>query len=225
MMPFCAEMGSGFGVMACSATPVAYDNSLRFGKLRQTLSASRLHEAGHQGLIVSSGGFASEAEPEIRSSTKHIETMDLKRVITLWQEHYDRLRQSGRPLLPLVKVFLHLPGCGPPISSPARSGVFSLAQVFAIQQEPALDLGPRLEMVAQGLRPPVDPPRRHLCPLPRSCLHDDSAGGGIAGHVSRSMLTHYAHIRTEAKRTALEAIITSKPAASASGPGAVAAAS
>ena len=32
----------------------------------------------------------------------------------------------------------------------------------------------------------------------------------IAGHVSRSMLAHYAHIRTEAKRNALEAIATSK---------------
>jgi len=32
----------------------------------------------------------------------------------------------------------------------------------------------------------------------------------IAGHVSRSMLTHYAHIRTEAKRKALESIATSR---------------
>jgi hypothetical protein len=32
----------------------------------------------------------------------------------------------------------------------------------------------------------------------------------IAGHVSRKMLSHYAHIRTEAKRKAAEAI--SKPA-------------
>jgi integrase len=33
----------------------------------------------------------------------------------------------------------------------------------------------------------------------------------IAGHVSRTMLSRYAHIRTEAKRNALEAIST-KPA-------------
>ena len=31
---------------------------------------------------------------------------------------------------------------------------------------------------------------------------------GIAGHVSRRMLSRYAHIRTEAKRQALEAIAT-----------------
>ena len=30
---------------------------------------------------------------------------------------------------------------------------------------------------------------------------------GIAGHVSRRMLSRYAHIRTEAKRKALESIV------------------
>jgi len=73
------------------------------------LSASHLRKAGDIGLIVSSGGFTSEAEREIRSSGKHIETMDLERVITLWQEHYDKLSQAGRALLPLVKVFFLAP--------------------------------------------------------------------------------------------------------------------
>jgi hypothetical protein len=39
----------------------------------------------------------------------------------------------------------------------------------------------------------------------------------IAGHVSRAMLPRYAHIRTEAKRHALEAIAT-KPAGLAADP-------
>ena len=30
----------------------------------------------------------------------------------------------------------------------------------------------------------------------------------IAGHISKQMLKHYSHIRTEAKRTALESIVT-----------------
>jgi hypothetical protein len=30
---------------------------------------------------------------------------------------------------------------------------------------------------------------------------------GIAGHVSRQMISHYSHIRTEAKRAALESIV------------------
>jgi restriction system protein len=68
-----------------------------------------LRKEGDIGLIVSSGGFSSEAEREIRSSNKHIETMDLQRVITLWQEHYEALSQSGKALLPLVKVFFLAP--------------------------------------------------------------------------------------------------------------------
>jgi hypothetical protein len=43
------------------------------------------------------------------SSSKHIETMDPERVITLWQEHYDKLNQSGKALLPSVKVFFLAP--------------------------------------------------------------------------------------------------------------------
>ena len=34
----------------------------------------------------------------------------------------------------------------------------------------------------------------------------------IAGHVSKQMLKHYSHIRMEAKRTALESIVTKKVA-------------
>lgn len=68
-----------------------------------------LRKDGDIGLIVSSGGFSSEAEREIRSSSKHIETMDLQRVLTLWQENYEALSQSGKALLPLVKVFFLAP--------------------------------------------------------------------------------------------------------------------
>jgi len=42
---------------------------------------SLLRKAGDIGLIVSSGGFTSEVERELRSSPKHIETMDLGRLI------------------------------------------------------------------------------------------------------------------------------------------------
>jgi hypothetical protein len=44
-----------------------------------------LRRDGDIGLFVSSGGFSREAEREIRSSHKHIETMDLSRLISLWQ--------------------------------------------------------------------------------------------------------------------------------------------
>jgi hypothetical protein len=35
----------------------------------------------------------------------------------------------------------------------------------------------------------------------------DETIGNIAGHVSKQMLKHYSHIRMEAKRKALEAIV------------------
>jgi integrase len=47
----------------------------------------------------------------------------------------------------------------------------------------------------------------------------------IAGHVSHRMLQHYAHIRTEAKRTALEAIVSRENVREAKQPEAVKAAS
>jgi hypothetical protein len=68
-----------------------------------------LAKEGDIGLIVLSVGFTSEAEREIRSSTKHIATMDLERIITLWQKHYDKLSQAGKALLPLVRVFFLAP--------------------------------------------------------------------------------------------------------------------
>lgn len=68
-----------------------------------------LRKEGDIGLFVSSGGFTSEAAREIRSSTRHIETMDLARLINLWQEHYDRISESGKGLLPLTKVYFLAP--------------------------------------------------------------------------------------------------------------------
>lgn len=50
---------------------------------------------GDIGLIDSSGGFTSEATRELRSSIKHTETMDLDRLVSLWQLHYCCRRQAG----------------------------------------------------------------------------------------------------------------------------------
>jgi len=68
-----------------------------------------LRKEGDIGLIVSSGGFSSEVEREIRASTRHIETMDLDRLISLWQEHYNHLGEKGKSLLPLTRVFFLSP--------------------------------------------------------------------------------------------------------------------
>jgi len=68
-----------------------------------------LHKEGDIGLIVSSSGFTSEVEREIRYSSKHIEMMDLDRLIDLWQQHYDKVRESGKDLLPLTKLYFLAP--------------------------------------------------------------------------------------------------------------------
>ena len=68
-----------------------------------------LRKEGDIGLLVSSGGFTSEAEREVRGSHRHIESMDLDRLIALWIEHYNQLRESGRQLLPLATVHFLAP--------------------------------------------------------------------------------------------------------------------
>lgn len=68
-----------------------------------------LRKEGDIGLLVSSGGFTSEVEREIRVAGKHIELMDLARLIALWQQHYDQIPEAGRTLLPLVRVFVLAP--------------------------------------------------------------------------------------------------------------------
>jgi restriction system protein len=68
-----------------------------------------LRKEGDIGLIVSSGGFTSEVEREIRSSSKHIETMNLDRLIKLWQEYYDQIPEAGKLLMPMVKLYFLSP--------------------------------------------------------------------------------------------------------------------
>jgi restriction system protein len=68
-----------------------------------------LRKEGDIGLFVSRSGLTADAEREIRSSTKHIETMDLDRLVNLWQQHYDKISEPGKGLLPLVKVHFLAP--------------------------------------------------------------------------------------------------------------------
>jgi len=63
-----------------------------------------LRKEGDVGLFVSSGGFSPDALREIRSSTKHIEAMDQDRLIMLWKEHYPRVAEEDKVLLPIVQV-------------------------------------------------------------------------------------------------------------------------
>lgn len=69
----------------------------------QALSGA-LHREGYIGVIVSSGGFSSQAKHEIRNSAKHIEKIDLEEIIDLWKKHYEKLTDEDKGLLPLRRV-------------------------------------------------------------------------------------------------------------------------
>jgi restriction system protein len=65
---------------------------------------SNLKKDGSIGVIVSSGGFSSDALMKIREAHEHIEAIDLDRFITLWEEHYESLATEDKILLPLKSV-------------------------------------------------------------------------------------------------------------------------
>lgn len=57
------------------------------------------------GIFVNTGGFTSGAESEARLQAKRkITLLDVRRVVELWTEHYDRLAEADRERLPLRAV-------------------------------------------------------------------------------------------------------------------------
>lgn len=66
--------------------------------------------SGDVGLFVCTGGFTKEAEAEARSQEiRRITLIDLKRLFDLWVEHYDKIEESARRLLPLKPIYYLLP--------------------------------------------------------------------------------------------------------------------
>lgn len=62
------------------------------------------------GLFVSTGGFTRDAEDEARRQEKRrIMLVDLKRLFDLWTEHYTRIPETQRRLLPLRLVYYLAP--------------------------------------------------------------------------------------------------------------------
>jgi len=64
-----------------------------------------LHAGEEIGLFVTSGTFSSEARRFSRESTGHIKLVDGEELIQLWIEHYDKLDDEDKKLLPLYPVF------------------------------------------------------------------------------------------------------------------------
>lgn len=66
---------------------------------------------GDVGLFISTGGFTRDAEEEARRQEKRrIMLIDLKRLFDLWVEHYDRIPEVQRRLLPIRPVYFLIPG-------------------------------------------------------------------------------------------------------------------
>lgn len=62
------------------------------------------------GLFVCTGGFTRDAEEEGRRQEKRrIMLLDLKRLFDLWTQHYDRIPETQRRLLPLRPVYYLAP--------------------------------------------------------------------------------------------------------------------
>lgn len=57
------------------------------------------------GIFVTSGDFSNPAKQEARLSGKHIELIDFDRFINLWQEHYNKMDDKQKNMLPLQPIY------------------------------------------------------------------------------------------------------------------------
>jgi restriction system protein len=58
------------------------------------------------GIFVSTGGFTSDAESEARTKeTRKLTLLDMKKLVDLWVEHYDKIEESDKRLLPLKPIY------------------------------------------------------------------------------------------------------------------------
>lgn len=62
------------------------------------------------GIFVTTGGFTRDAEDEARThQTRKIMLIDMKKFFDLWVEHYDRIPEEYRRLMPLKPVYFIAP--------------------------------------------------------------------------------------------------------------------
>lgn len=68
----------------------------------------QLHGALRQddiGLFISSGGFTSDAIPTVKTLTRHVELIDMKKFIQLWIEFYAKMNEEDKALMPILPVY------------------------------------------------------------------------------------------------------------------------
>src|SRR6266404_1331524 len=62
------------------------------------------------GIFVSTGGFTSDAQMEARTKeTRKLTLVNLEKLVELWVEHYDKVSESDKLLLPLKPVYYLAP--------------------------------------------------------------------------------------------------------------------
>jgi len=62
------------------------------------------------GIFVSTGGFTSDAESEARTKeTRKLTLIDLEKLVDLWVEHYEKVSEADKRLLPLKPVHYLVP--------------------------------------------------------------------------------------------------------------------
>ncbi len=62
------------------------------------------------GIFVSTGGFTSDAESEARTKeTRKLTLVDLEKLVELWVQHYDKVAEADKLLLPLKPVYYLAP--------------------------------------------------------------------------------------------------------------------
>ncbi|GIU84544.1 MAG: hypothetical protein KatS3mg008_1319 [Acidimicrobiales bacterium] len=62
------------------------------------------------GIFISTGGFSSDAEIEVRSQeNRRITLIDMEKLVDLWISYYDRLREEDKRMLPLQAVYFLAP--------------------------------------------------------------------------------------------------------------------
>jgi restriction system protein len=62
------------------------------------------------GIFVSTGGFTSEAESEARTQERRkVTLLDLEKLFDLWVQHYDKVAEAEKRLLPLRAVYYLAP--------------------------------------------------------------------------------------------------------------------
>ena len=67
-------------------------------------SLNGLLTEGEIGVFVATAGFTADARKFARQTNKHLEMIDMDRLIDLWREHYDALSDEDKALLPLRRI-------------------------------------------------------------------------------------------------------------------------